>query len=307
VGRDGAWVEKILGYATRQWVAATCRHFGIARSTYYRWKERYVPQRLATLESHPSRPLHTRRPTWTPQHVMAVRELRERDPRTGKDKLAILLKPTGFELSVSMIGRILVHLRATGQLTEPRAAADFRPHSRHPRPYAIRKPKDYAVEEPGDLIQLDTMELRLRIGMIRKHFSAVDLISRASCADVRSTASASTATDFLDRLTAHVPAPVRAIQVDGGSEFMADFEVACQKRGIRLFVLPPRSPKLNGCVERTNRTYRSEFYECYDGPLDLPSLQAALSDFEHTYNHVRPHQALGYRTPAAVLAASGFL
>ncbi|HCG02010.1 MAG TPA: hypothetical protein DEV93_15885, partial [Chloroflexi bacterium] len=26
-----------------------------------------------------------------------------------------------------------------------------------------------------------------------------------------------------------------------------------------------------------------------------------------TYNHVRPHQALGYRTPAAVLAASSYL
>jgi transposase InsO family protein len=33
-------------------------------------------------------------------------------------------------------------------------------------------------------------------------------------------------------------------------------------------------------------------------------LQAALAAFEHTYNHVRSHQALGYRVPAAVLATS---
>jgi len=51
---------------------------------------------------------------------------------------------------------------------------------------------------------------------------------------------------------------VKAIQVDGGSEFKADFEAACQARGIRLCVLPPRSPKLNGCVERGNRTHREE-------------------------------------------------
>jgi len=35
-----------------------------------------------------------------------------------------------------------------------------------------------------------------------------------------------------------------------GVEFEAIFEEECQKRGIKLFVLPPRSPKLNGHVER---------------------------------------------------------
>ena len=58
-----------------------------------------------------------------------------------------------------------------------------------------------------------------------------------------------------------MPFPVRAIQVDGGSEFQAAFEAACQARGIRLFVLPPRSPKLNGCVQRAQRTHTEEFYE----------------------------------------------
>jgi len=36
-----------------------------------------------------------------------------------------------------------------------------------------------------------------------------------------------------------MPFPVRALQVDGGSEFEAIFEEECQKRGIKLFVLPP--------------------------------------------------------------------
>lgn len=94
-----------------------------------------------------------------------------------------------------------------------------------------------------------------------------------------------------------MPVPVQAIQVDGGPEFMADFEAACQARGIALYVLPPRSPKLNGRVERLNGTVRREFWECYDGDLDLPPLQHALRTWEHQYNHERPHQALGYATP----------
>ena len=48
----------------------------------------------------------------------------------------------------------------------------------------------------------------------------------------------------LDPLAARMPFPVRAISVDNGSEFMAEFETASVERGIRLYVLPPRSPKL---------------------------------------------------------------
>jgi hypothetical protein len=54
-----------------------------------------------------------------------------------------------------------------------------------------------------------------------------------------------------------MPVPIRSIQVVGGSEFAA-FEQACQQQGIRLFVLSPRSPKLNGAVDaRTARTRKN--------------------------------------------------
>ncbi len=66
----------------------------------------------------------------------------------------------------------------------------------------------------------------------------------------------------------------------------------------------PRSPKRNG-RERLNRTFREEFRERSDGDLDRPPLWAALREWETAYNHARPHQALGYLTPAAHLAALG--
>lgn len=55
------------------------------------------------------------------------------------------------------------------------------------------------------------------------------------------------------------PQRIRAIQVGGGSEFMAELETACRAWGIVLFVLPPRSPKLNGHAKRANGTHRREF------------------------------------------------
>jgi putative transposase len=304
LSREAKQRLKILDYARTHSVAATCRHFGIARSTYYRWAKRYDPQHLSFLENRVSSPQRVRRPTWTSAQAAAVLAARERYPRWGKDKLAIVLKRESIVLSVSMIGRILTDLTRRGVLVET-ISARVRPHARHQRPYAIRKPKEYTAAAPGDLVQVDTMHLTPLPGVDRRHFSAVDMVSRWSVTGVRASATAGTATDFLDELQARTPFPIKALQVDGGSEFMAEFESACQKRGLALFVLPPRSPKLNGQVERVNRTHRNEFWELYDGELELPPLQAALRAWEEQYNHVRPHQALGYRTPAEHLAALG--
>ena len=108
---------------------------------------------------------------------------------------------------------------------------------------------------------------------------------------------------FLDKLTADMPFKVEAIQVDGGSEFMAEFEDACQSRTIKLFVLPPKSPEINGAVERCNGSWRYEFYAVYDLPTRVDQLNPLIDAFQHRYNTHRPHGALGGKTPAQYLAA----
>ena len=138
--------------------------------------------------------------------------------------------------------------------------------------------------------------------MILKQFTAREVVSRWDVIEAYRRATSITATQFLATWQRRMPVPIRAIQVDGGSEFAAAFEQACQQQGIRLCGLPPRSPKLNGAVERANRTHTDEFYESYTGELDLPTLRTAQRQWEHPYNSIRPHQALGYWTPAEFLA-----
>ena len=42
---------------------------------------------------------------------------------------------------------------------------------RHPkRPYAVRKPKEYPITVPGDLVELDTLDVRPLPGVVFKHF-----------------------------------------------------------------------------------------------------------------------------------------
>ncbi|HEU0305407.1 MAG TPA: integrase core domain-containing protein [Lysobacter sp.] len=176
------------------------------------------------------------------------------------------------------------------------------PHARRPPAYATRKPASYQPQQPGDLLQIDTVHITTAEGTQLRPFSAIDVVSRVAAFAVRSRATAGTAAAFLDELLERFPLRIRAIQVDGGSEFRAEFEDACAAVGIPLFELPPRSPKLNGCVERLNRTSREEFWQCYDGDLDLASVTPALRQWEDEYNPVRPHQALQMRAPRAFLA-----
>jgi len=168
----------------------------------------------------------------------------------------------------------------------------------------LRKPRSYEARFPGDIVQIDTMDVRPEPGVVLKQFTTVDVVSRWSVPTIASKATALLASRALDEFIERTPVPIRAIQVDGGSEFMAEFEDACQQKGILLFELPPRSPKLNGRVERANRTYREEFYNCSDATPTVAGFAIHLRRWEHTYNHIRPHQALGQLTPAQFLTSN---
>lgn len=289
------WMDYYRGHGRN--AALTCRYFGISRQTFYRWKRRYNPMDLTTLEERCHRPWRLRQPTWSRELSLAVLHLREQYPRWGKDKLAVLLRDRGWCVSTSMVGRILTRLKDGGALKEPPRSGISTRKRLWRRPYAVRKPKGYAVQEPGDLVQVDTLDVRPLPGVVLKHFTARDVDSRWDVIEAHTRATAKTASAFLDTIQERMPFPVRAIQVDGGSEFQAAFEIECQRRGLHLFVLPPRSPKLNGCVERAQRTHTEEFYEITDFSLDMVTLNQELLVWEHTYNTVRPHQALGYLTP----------
>lgn len=272
----------------------------VPRATIYRWRGRWKRAGPSGLEDASRTPRRRRQPTWSVHLVQALLELREQYG-WGKDKLVILLRRDGWHVSTSMVGRVLSSLRRRGLLIEPPRRSVSATKRRPKRPHAVRKPKEYAVTAPGHLVQLDTLDLRPLPGLVLKQFTARDVISRWDVVDVYSVATARTAADFLTSMKQRSPFPIRAIQVDGGSEFMAQFETACKESGVQLFVLPPRSPKLNGRVERANRTHTEEFWERYEGELDLPAVRPALRHWERLYNTFRPHQALAQRTPAEYL------
>jgi transposase InsO family protein len=150
-------------------------------------------------------------------------------------------------------------------------------------------------------MKVDTMDVSPLLGVIIKHFTDRNSVLRWDVIETFGQATASSAARFIKTIWSRMPCAVKEIQVDGGSEFESIFEDACQRRGIRLFVLPPRSPKLHGGVERAHRTHTEEFYEATDNTFELAEIRQDLLEWERKYNTVRPHQSLGYLIPLEFL------
>src|SRR5260370_19898925 len=72
--------------------ARTCRHFGISRQTFYRWKRRFDRHELSTLEGHSHRPRRVRQPTWAPEVAGRGLALPKQYARWGNNKVVVLLR-----------------------------------------------------------------------------------------------------------------------------------------------------------------------------------------------------------------------
>jgi putative transposase len=276
----------------------TCRHFGISPDTFYRWKKRYEPMYPQSLENRNSRPRRVRQPETPKEVVERIRELRQKYPKWSKYKIAEILKRDyGITISPSTVGRNIKRLKDRRILIETIIPKHSRARILRKRTRELRKPKDYEIRVPGDLVQVDTLTIAVGCNVYRKQFTARDIISKWDVVEAYGRATSVTAKRFLYTLKKRCPFSIKAVQVDGGSEFMAEFERECKDQGIRLFVLPPRSPNLNGCVERANKTHGEEFYEVNEIPLELEAHNRMLRQWEDIYNTYRPHQALKYKTP----------
>lgn len=295
------WMEWYLSHGAN--ARLTCRHFGISPDTFYRWRKRYNPRDLRTLEDDKSTrtPRNLRKPETSADLVKEIKKLREKYPRWGKKKIWKKVSDKGFDTSISTVGRTLTRLRAKGMLNEPAiviARIEGRKRKQTgKRPYAVRKPWDFKPKEPGDLVEVDTVHVYPVPGQRRYQFTASDVIAKHTARIASTTITARAAKRILDAIEERFPYKVKAIQIDGGSEFKKEFEEECERRGILLFVLPPKSPRLNGVVERMQRTSREEIYDLNPMPFSLEEHNQLLVEEDYIYNYVRPHDSLDLLTP----------
>ena len=93
-----------------------------------------------------------------------------------------------------------------------------------------------------------------------------------------------------------MPFRIKAIRTDNGHEFQTYFRWHLRDLGIDHIYIKPRTPRLNGKVERSHLIDDQEFYQLleYRGDVDL---EKKFSLWESFYNFQRPHGAHQGKTP----------
>jgi transposase InsO family protein len=295
--RVTSWRLKILQRAAEDSrnVARTCRHFGISRQAFYKWKRRYAQYGDAGLCDRPRRPHHS--PRATPKEVVSKILYLRQNYHFGPGKIADYLKRF-HQLTVaqSSVHRIL---GAHGMNRLP-ANQKHRPHK--------KRWQRYEKAQPGHRLQLDVKFLERIPGTKKRlfQFTAIDDCTRIRVLKVYDACNQTTAIRFIDEVLRRLPFRVLVVQTDNGAEFQSRFHWHLQGLDIRHVYIRPRTPHLNGKVERSHRVDDQEFYQLLDkGGVtdDIHLFNEKLREWEDYYNYHRPHGALGGQTPYERLMA----
>ncbi len=160
----------------------------------------------------------------------------------------------------------------------------------------------YEKQLPGHQLQVDVKFIAPIKGVTTKRyyqFTAIDDCTRLRVLRIYPKLDQKTAIQFADYVLERMPFTVQVIQTDNGSEFGSMFHYHVLDHGIGHRYIKPRTPRLNGKVERSHRIDAEEFYRLLEGTVidDAKVFNDKLREWEDYYNFDRPHGGLGGQTP----------
>jgi transposase InsO family protein len=291
-----AWRWRILQQAADELnVARVCRHFGISRKTFYKWKRRHADHGAAGLCDRPRTP--HRSPRATARDVIRKIVYLRQQYHFGPGRIAAYLRRFHqIAIAGSSVHRIL-----------KRHGMSRLPANQKHRPYG-RRWKRYEKLAPGHRLQVDVKFLERVPGTRRRlfQFTAIDDCTRIRVLKIFDACNQRTAIQFIDEVLRRLPFRVHVVQTDNGAEFQSQFHWHLEARDVRHCYIRPRTPRLNGKVERSHRVDDQEFYQLldHDGISDdIHLFNEKLREWEDYYNYHRPHGALDGQTPYERLLA----
>jgi len=195
------------------------------------------------------------------------------------------------QISSSGVWRILKRL----ELNRLPASQRYKRHD--------RRWKRYEKPLPGHRIQLDVKFIQPLPGAPRAkkyyQFTAIDDCTRLRVLRIYPKLNQQTAIQFLDYVLERLPFRVEVIQTDNGVEFGASFHWHVLDKGAGHVSIKPRTPRLNGKVERSHRIDAEEFSRLLEGVVidDTKLFNDKLQEWEDFSNYHRPHGSLNGQTP----------
>jgi transposase InsO family protein len=290
--RQVKWRIEILKHASEitKNVAKTCRHFGVSRKTFYKWKQRYEISGEAGLCDLSRRPLNSPKET-SRDAVSKILYLRQ-NYHFGPSRISDYLKRYhNIQIAQSTVHRVLQRHELS------RLPSNRRKYERPKNQW-----KRYEKQKPGHRLQVDVKFLERIPGSLKRlyQFTAIDDCTRIRVLKIYDRCNQKTAIQFIDEVIRRLPFRVLVVQTDNGAEFQSNFHWHLQDLDIEHDYIKPRTPRLNGKVERSHRIDDQEFYQLLDkdGITDnIHLFNDKLREWEDYYNFHRPHGALDGHTP----------
>lgn len=282
-------------------LAELCREYGVSRKTAYKWLQRFRDRGIPGLVDVSRRP--HRSPTITGNSMRdEIVAQKQAHPAWGPKKLQELLVRTHGDRAPSKrtVERVLRDHGLIRKLRRRRASA-----APGPRPSVV-------VDAPNALWTVDfkgwwltSDGRRCEPLTVRDAFSryvlAMRVVPSARQQDVR---------PVFEELFRRYGLP-KAIQSDNGPPFASSASLAWLTRlsawwmalGIDVVRSRPGCPQDNGGHERMHLDMSLEL-ESVGARITLDDQQAVFDQWVAEFNHVRPHEALGMRTPAEIYVPS---
>lgn len=273
-------------------VAQTCRYYGIARNKYYFWKKRYEEKGIEGLKDQSKAPKYM--PHATKQEVVDQILYLRKNYYFGPFKMRMYLRRYhGVEITKTTIYRILKKHNLNKLPSHQRGI-------KHANRF-----KNYEKPIPGYQLQIDVKFLgQLKLNNTVKErkyyqYTAIDDCSRIRVLRIYDKIDQKTSIQFTDYVLSHLPFKINCVQTDNGVEFSNQYHWHLHDLGLRHIYIRPRTPRLNGKVERSHRIDEEEFYQLLKGKVidSLEDFNFRIKKWQDYYNYERPHGSLDGKTP----------
>lgn len=259
-------------------VSKAARRCGIPRSTLYRWINRYEAGNKNSLADKSQKPIKLAKQKITAEIAQLILSIRDKHNFGPQSISTHLLRNHEIELSAPTVWRVL-------------NKHNIRPLKRYTKRLGIQR---YNRPVPGDRVQLDVMKVRAKC----YQFTAIDDCTRLRVLRLYPSKHAENTVNFLYEVIESFGFPIQRIQTDWGTEFYNDlFQEELMIHFIKFRPIKPKSPHLNGKVERSQKTDKAEFYSHLNLRNKTLQIEPLLAEWEHFYNHKRPHASLNGKTP----------
>ena len=254
---------KIVTHFGLQGLASTLDAFCVSKRSLYRWKKKLIESHgdwksLIPRSTSPKK----RNSRYVDYRILAFIQQERLKQVVGHRKLYHMLIPHCEKWNISLpsittLSRVVKGMKEHKQILSHNQVIYYAKTGKVKRTVKPKNKKErrgeYEPRSPGDVAQIDTVELRVQ-GKKIYAINIIDLHTRLVYSQIFTKLNSKHAQETIEQAQSYFKFKINHVQTDNGLEFHKYFDEYTKAQEIQHFWNYPKCPKMNGTIERFNRT-----------------------------------------------------